>query len=164
MSRLDDLRLLEADLVVLQPRACGCLHELISSATGIVQFCAVAAQARNTACFHRPNPDDLRSAINRAIQLQLLSSREVNDFLRDDQNIYRALADLDREAQLVSEELEEGGELIGINDFADHWLTLDIRERQQSHVDDLRYMIDTILLRVRKAIAHECMGTENVAA
>lgn len=161
MSRLDDLRQLEADLVVLTPRACGCTHELISAATGVTQFCLPDVRRCNSACIHRPKDGDdsqmdersyFRSLVVRAIGLDLLSDEEGDKFCRDSYNIHQHLWGLDDVANAASEGLRDDGELVGITDFSSHWLVKDMKSRQRSHVEDLQYMQDIILARIRSAI------------
>lgn len=164
MARLDDLQQLEAELVALQPHACGCPHELITAASGVVQFCPPAVRRCNSACVHRPKDGDdtqlseinhFRALIERAIDLQILDDEVGHRYCMESSEIHDMLWGIDDVANAEAEGLGVDGELDGITDFDHHWLVELTRNRQQPYVADQDTLINGLLDRVRGAIKME---------
>jgi hypothetical protein len=148
MTRLDDLRQLEAELSAVRPSRCGCVHELISFASGKVQFCPSATREANAICFHRKDTRHFSKLLGEAARLNLLNEEEEAQYLREAESIRHSVQDIDVRARDTAQSLALSGDLLGITDFSQHWLANETRDRQRSNVEDVDFMIDTILGRI----------------
>ncbi len=165
MSRLEDLQWVQQETTKIQPRACGCVHELISASTGVDQFCPLSIRESNALCQHRSDARkaDLTLLVGEAARLNIISPTEERTFLRFAQDMHRAVLEIDDRALGTSEELADAGELIGITDFTNHWLAQEVRDRQRGHAEEIQEVLSIIRERAIAAI-NSLKGAEMAVA